>query len=101
MEWGFLILLLIATPVILFPVALGWYLNIGQIIAAVTEPVVKRFSQHHRMVRRGLNRVSVVFPQLAKAGHHRAGVRRNIFLRGKPSFIFFNCSIVLQYLLEG
>lgn len=42
MERGFLISLAIAIPVILFPVAMGWYLNIGQIIDAVRESLAKR-----------------------------------------------------------
>ncbi len=29
MEWGFVVALVVAIPVILFPVAFVWYLNIG------------------------------------------------------------------------
>jgi len=35
MEWQVILALVVAVPVILFPVAFVWYLNIGGIIAAV------------------------------------------------------------------
>jgi len=35
MEWGFLISLVLAVPVILIPVALVWYLNAGSILSAI------------------------------------------------------------------
>jgi hypothetical protein len=35
MEWGFLISLVLAIPFILIPVALVWYLNAGNILAAI------------------------------------------------------------------
>ena len=35
MEWLVILALVLAIPVILFPVAFVWYLNIGGIIAAV------------------------------------------------------------------
>ena len=37
MEWQVILALVVAVPVILFPVAFVWYLNIGGIIAAVKE----------------------------------------------------------------
>ncbi|MFA5309777.1 MAG: hypothetical protein WC370_09895 [Dehalococcoidales bacterium] len=37
MEWQILIALIIAIPVILFPVAVIWYLNIGGMFNAVKE----------------------------------------------------------------
>ena len=37
MEWQIIIALVIAIPVILFPAAFVWYLNIGGIINAVKE----------------------------------------------------------------
>ena len=35
MEWQVVIALIVAVPVILFPVALVWYLNLGGILALV------------------------------------------------------------------
>jgi hypothetical protein len=37
MEWQIIIALVIAIPVILFPAAFVWYLNIGGIVNAVKE----------------------------------------------------------------
>ena len=35
MQWGLIVALVIAIPIILFPVAFIWYINIGGIYAAV------------------------------------------------------------------
>ena len=37
MELGMVVALVIAIPIVLFPVALIWYLNIGGAVAAVRE----------------------------------------------------------------
>ena len=37
MEWQFMALIMLAIPVILFPAAFVWYLNIGGIYAAIKE----------------------------------------------------------------
>ncbi len=37
MEWTFVVALIIAIPVILFPAAFVWYLNVGGIVHAVKE----------------------------------------------------------------
>ena len=42
MEWQIIIALVVAIPVILFPVAFVWYLNIGGIYAAIKELARKR-----------------------------------------------------------
>jgi hypothetical protein len=42
MEWQIVVALVIAIPVILFPVAFVWYLNIGGIYAAVKEARARR-----------------------------------------------------------
>jgi hypothetical protein len=42
MEWQFIVALVIAIPIILFPVAFVWYLNIGGIYAAVKEARARR-----------------------------------------------------------
>jgi len=42
MQWEFVVALVIAIPIILFPAAFVWYLNIGGIYAAVREARVKR-----------------------------------------------------------
>jgi len=42
MQWQILIALVIAIPVILFPVAVIWYLNIGGIFTAIQESRMRR-----------------------------------------------------------
>ena len=42
MEWQILVALVIAIPIILLPVALVWYLNIGGIYAAIKEARERR-----------------------------------------------------------
>lgn len=37
MEWQFIVALVIAIPIILFPAAFVWYLNVGGIYAAIKE----------------------------------------------------------------
>ena len=37
MEWQIVVALVVAIPVILFPAAFVWYLNIGGIVQAVRE----------------------------------------------------------------
>jgi len=45
MEWQVIVALVIAIPIILFPVAFVWYLNIGGIYAAVREARAKRVAR--------------------------------------------------------
>ncbi len=42
MEWQMVVALAMATPVIMFPVALIWYLNIGGVVQAVREAKATR-----------------------------------------------------------
>ncbi len=42
MEWQFIVALVIAIPIILFPAAFIWYLNIGGIYIAIKEALAKR-----------------------------------------------------------
>ena len=42
MEWQFIVALVIAIPIILFPAAFVWYLNIGGIYASVKEAWTRR-----------------------------------------------------------
>jgi len=42
MEWQFIVALVIAVPIILFPAAFVWYLNIGGIYAAIKEARARR-----------------------------------------------------------
>jgi hypothetical protein len=37
MEWQFIVALVIAIPIILFPAAFVWYLNVGGIYSAIKE----------------------------------------------------------------
>ena len=45
MEWQIVVALVIAIPVILFPAAFVWYLNLGGIVAAIKEARAKRVAQ--------------------------------------------------------
>ncbi len=42
MEWQFIVALVIAIPVILFPAALVWYMNFGGIVKALKETRVEK-----------------------------------------------------------
>ena len=42
MEWQIVVALVIAIPIILFPVAFVWYLNVGGIYAAIKEARERR-----------------------------------------------------------
>ncbi len=45
MEWQVVVALIIAVPVILFPAAFVWYMNMGGIYAAVKEARAKKAAQ--------------------------------------------------------
>jgi len=45
MEWQIVVALVIAIPVILFPVAFIWYINVGGIYAAIKEARSRRVAQ--------------------------------------------------------
>jgi hypothetical protein len=45
MQWEFVVALVIAIPIILFPAAYIWYLNIGGIFASVREAKARRLSR--------------------------------------------------------
>ena len=45
MEWQFILALVIAIPIILFPVAFVWYLNIGGIYTAIKEARARRVAR--------------------------------------------------------
>ena len=42
MEWQVIVALIVAIPVILFPVAFVWYLNVGGIFTALKEAMARR-----------------------------------------------------------
>ena len=42
MDWQIVVALVVAIPIILFPVAFVWYLNIGGIYSAIKESRAKR-----------------------------------------------------------
>lgn len=44
MQWELVVALVIALPVILFPAAYIWYINIGGIYAAIKEARQKKFA---------------------------------------------------------
>ena len=45
MEWQFIVAIVVMIPVILLPVALVWYLNLGGMYAAVREARRKRAAE--------------------------------------------------------
>jgi len=45
MQWEFIVALAIAIPVILFPAAFVWYLNVGGIYAAIKKAQAKRVAR--------------------------------------------------------
>jgi len=49
MEWQFIVALIVAIPVILFPAAFIWYLNIGGIYAAIKEALKRRAALQERL----------------------------------------------------
>ncbi|MFH0914390.1 MAG: hypothetical protein V1849_03770 [Chloroflexota bacterium] len=47
MQWEFVIALAVAIPVILFPAALVWYINVGGLYAAIKRSREKRAIARH------------------------------------------------------
>lgn len=45
MEWQIVIALIVAVPVILFPAAFVWYLNLGGIYTAIKEARAKKVAR--------------------------------------------------------
>jgi hypothetical protein len=45
MEWQIIVALVVAIPIILFPVAFVWYLNIGGIFTAIKEARARRVAR--------------------------------------------------------
>ncbi len=45
MQWQIIVALVVAIPIILFPVAFVWYLNIGGLYAAVKEARARRVAR--------------------------------------------------------
>ena len=50
MEWQYILALVIAIPVILFPAAFVWYLNVGGIVSAVKEARERRAAREKSKV---------------------------------------------------
>ena len=48
MQWEFIVALVLAIPVILFPVAFMWYLNIGGIYHAIQDARTRRAAHEER-----------------------------------------------------
>lgn len=48
MQWEFIVALVLAIPVILFPVAFVWYLNIGGIYHAIQEARKRRAAREEK-----------------------------------------------------
>lgn len=48
MQWEFIVALVIAIPIILFPAAFIWYLNVGGIYAAVKRARARRAARQTR-----------------------------------------------------
>jgi hypothetical protein len=50
MEWQSIVALVVAIPVILFPVAFVWYINIGGIYTAIKQARTKRAAIKKRVI---------------------------------------------------
>ena len=50
MQWEFIVALVVAIPIILFPAAFVWYLNVGGIYAAIKEARARRVA-HKKDIR--------------------------------------------------
>jgi len=48
MQWGFVVALVLAIPLILFPAAFVWYLNIGGIYAAIKKTLGKGLGRRQK-----------------------------------------------------
>ena len=48
MEWQLVVALVVAIPIILFPVAFVWFLNIGGIYAAIKEARARRVAHQKK-----------------------------------------------------
>ncbi len=48
MQWEFIVALIIAIPIILFPAAFVWYLNVGGIYTAIREAQKMRDAQQEK-----------------------------------------------------
>lgn len=48
MQWEFIVALVIAIPIILFPAAFVWYLNVGGIYAAIKEARARRVAREKK-----------------------------------------------------
>ena len=62
MEWQVILVLVLAIPLILFPAAFIWYMNIGGIYAAIKEARARRVT-HEKGARAA---VKVKYPQHGK-----------------------------------
>ena len=49
MDWWVILILLTATPIILFPIVFVWYLNVGGLYAAIKEAPKRRAALRERM----------------------------------------------------
>ena len=49
MEWQVIVILVIAIPVILFPVAFIWYVNAGGLYIAIKEAKARRMAKRNRV----------------------------------------------------
>jgi len=67
MEWQFIVALVLAVPIILFPVAFVWYLNIGGIYAAIKKAMERRAAR---------GKVSTAVAQESLAENEHVGSRR-------------------------
>jgi len=54
MEWQIIVALVVAIPIILLPVALVWYMNLGGIYAAIKEARARQVAR-----KKGLGTVAV------------------------------------------
>jgi hypothetical protein len=71
MEWWFIIALVVAIPIILFPAAFVWYLNIGGILSAIKEARAKQAARE-----KGVNVAVQRNDVVAKANKSTSSLRK-------------------------
>ena len=55
MDWQFIVALLIAIPLIIFPVVFIWYINVGGVYHAIQEAMQKRKAAQRQLLAEKIN----------------------------------------------
>ncbi len=79
MQWEFIVALVIAIPIILFPAAFVWYLNLGGIYAAIQEARRKRkdaYEERQKGVAEAEQHVAATATREQRVGKELVGTKR-------------------------